>query len=84
MDTNNLFIPEMGDGGINVSQKYGANEFLKNKQETNKTTIQTTSKPVVSSPMTGSSGPVSISDKNNGTKTTVMAQANFLPNIRSS
>ena len=84
MDTNNLFIPEMGDGGINVSQKYGANEFLKSKQEPNKTTIQTTAKPVVSSPMTGSSGPVSISDKNTGTKTTVMAQANFLPNIRSS
>ena len=41
MDTNNLFIPEMGDGGINVSQKYGANEFLKNKQETNKTTQET-------------------------------------------
>ena len=84
MDTNNLFIPEMGDGGINVSQKYGANEFLKNNKETNKTTLQTTAKPVVSSPMTGSGGPVSVTDKNNGMKTTVMAQANFLPNIRSS
>lgn len=84
MDTNNLFIPEMGDGGINVSQKYGANEFLKNNKETNKTTIQTTAKPVVTSPMTGSGGPVSIVDKNNGMKTTVMSQSNFLPNIRSS
>jgi hypothetical protein len=84
MDTNNLFIPEMGDGGINVSQKYGANEFLKSNKEENKTTIQTTAKPVVTSPMAGSGGPVSIVDKNSGMKTTVMAQSNFLPNIRSS
>lgn len=84
MDSNNLFIPEMGDGGINVSQKYGANEFLKNNKESNKTTIQTTAKPVVTSPMTGSGGPVSIIDKNSGVKTTVMSQTNFLPNVRSS
>jgi hypothetical protein len=59
MDVNNLFIPEMGSGGIDVNKRFGINELIKEQQEKNKT-LQTTVTPVKKTPQTGQPTPTPV------------------------
>jgi len=76
-EVNNFMIPQMGSAGISVDNK---NYPKANPDPKDTTKIQ--SQPDVSSPQTGSSGPVSFVNRGGGAKTTVITQAGFLPNVK--
>lgn len=97
MDVNNFIVPEMGDAGIDVTQKFGLGKEVVNKLLNNtpsiekKESVQQASKPegdsgttnyTVNNPMNSASFSGGITNKDTGERKTYFSNSGFLPGVK--